>query len=136
MMDRRTFVKTGAWLAATGCVLPRLVLAARTAGAVAVFDSTLAHGRALADHAARANLLKFDVGDDIGALWYSTLAPHLARAPGVLIGVTRPADYFVLTHCVPYSALTTCDVREAGSRAPVAFVIDCSSSLTWHPRGT
>ena len=135
-MDRRTFVKTGAWLAATGGVLPRLLVAARAAGAVAVFDPTLAHGRALADHAARANLRMFDVGDDIGALWYSTLAPHLARTPGLLIGVTRPADYFVLTHCVPQSALTTRDMCVAGSRAPVAFVIDCSSSLTWDSRGT
>jgi hypothetical protein len=42
----------------------------------------------------------------------------------------------VLTHCVPHSAPTTREVREAGSRAPVAFVIDCSSSLTWDPRGT
>jgi hypothetical protein len=129
-MDRRTFVKTGVWLAATGCVSSRLVVAARTAGAVAVFDSTLADGRALADYAARAHLPAFDVGDDIGALWYSTLAPNLARSPGVLIGMTRPADFFVLTRCVPRSALTTRDVRAAGSGAPVAFAIDCSSNLT------
>lgn len=124
-MDRRTFVTTGASLGATGCLLPWMAHAlTHPAGTIAVFDSTLAHGRAFADYAARARLRTFDVGDDIGALWYTTLAPRLvAPAQGTLVGITRASDFFVLSQFVPDAARITRSEIEAARAAPVAFVI-------------
>ncbi len=131
-MDRRTFVTSGMWLTAAGCVSPWIARAAQTQGTIAVFDSTLAQGRAFAAyvaHAARGNPRTFDVGDDIGALWYTTLAPHLAKTPTVLVGVTRPSDFFVLTQCVPDSARATQDGvtrSNANAHESIAFLIDCT----------
>jgi hypothetical protein len=117
-MDRRTFVRTsvctslitGAWFAgAAGGVWPWLAQAAARSNTLAVIDSTLAGGPAFADYAARLALPVFETGDDIGMLWYTTLAPHWqqrhlkldlnptpAHAPMSLIGLTRVSDYFVL----------------------------------------
>ncbi|MGF6778091.1 hypothetical protein [Paraburkholderia sp. GAS334] len=131
-MDRRAFMTRSALLTAAGCVTPAIAHATRTPGAIAVFDSTLAQGRALADHAAHIGMPAFDTGDDIGALWYTTLAPHLARTRGLLIGVTRHADYFVLTQFLAHR-IDAVQLQRAGSsrmdpaETPV-FIIDCASA--------
>ncbi|HXZ07415.1 MAG TPA: hypothetical protein VEI25_05105 [Paraburkholderia sp.] len=130
-MDRRTFVMTGTWLAGTGCVLswpwswPWPSATARPLPALAVFDPTLAHGRALADYASRANLSKFDVGDDIGALWHTTLGPILRHTPAMLIGATRSSDFFVLQQSVPGTARMTQDTCHDRGHTVVRFAIEC-----------
>jgi len=124
-MDRRTFVMTGTWFATTGCAWPWMPAAARPTPVFAVFDPTLAHGRALADHASRVKLLKFDVGDDIGALWHTTLGPILAQTPGTLIGATRSSDFFVLQQSVPGTARVTQDTCQDRGHTVVRFAIDC-----------
>ncbi|MFM0673291.1 hypothetical protein [Paraburkholderia sediminicola] len=106
-MDRRTFMMTGAYLStAAGSAWPWLAHAAAHSNTVAVVDSTLAYGAAFAGYAAHRQLRVFETGDDIGALWYTTLAPLLCAAPTSmststlapvsLIGLTRASDYFVL----------------------------------------
>lgn len=104
-MDRRTFMMTGAYLSgAAGSAWPWLAHAAARGNTVAVADSTLAYGAAFAGYAAHRQLPVFQTGDDIGALWYTTLAPLLCATPAhglafpsaTLIGLTRASDYFVL----------------------------------------
>ncbi|MFM0501722.1 hypothetical protein [Paraburkholderia caffeinilytica] len=104
-MDRRTFMMTGAWLStAAGGAWPWLTQTAARQNTFAVIDSTLAGGPAFADYVAHMKLPVFEAGDDIGALWYTTLAPRLgqtsaqtfAQTPASLIGLTRASDYFVL----------------------------------------
>ncbi|HYS64254.1 MAG TPA: hypothetical protein VEN30_10645 [Paraburkholderia sp.] len=100
-MDRRAFIITGAWLSTTaGGAWPWLAHAAARSNTLAVVDSTLACGPAFAGYVARMKLPTFETGDDIGALWYTTLAPllshTLAPTPASLIGLTRASDYFVL----------------------------------------
>jgi hypothetical protein len=103
-MDRRTFMMTGAWLSTTaGSVWPWLTHAAARGNTLAIVDSTLVHGPAFAQFAGHMKLPIFETGDDIGALWYTTLAPRVrlmfARepiSPVSLIGLTRASDYFVL----------------------------------------
>ncbi|MGA9918600.1 MAG: hypothetical protein WBR17_39290, partial [Paraburkholderia sp.] len=100
-MDRRTFMMTGAWLStATGGAWPWLTHAAARHGTLAVIDSTLACSPAFADYVTHMKLPAFETGDDIGALWYTTLAPlhdrTSLRAQPSLIGLTRASDYFVL----------------------------------------
>jgi hypothetical protein len=108
-MDRRTFMMTGAWLSSvTGGAWPWLASAAAQSGTLAVVDSTLACGPSFARYAAHLKLPVFDTGDDIGALWYTTLAPLLDQssmnARRALIGVTRASDYFVLKELAIRSA--------------------------------
>ncbi|WNC88407.1 hypothetical protein RI103_11790 [Paraburkholderia sp. FT54] len=134
-MDRRTFMMTGAWLSsAAGSAWPWLAHAAARSNTVAVADSTLAYGAAFAAYAAHRQLPVFETGDDIGALWYTTLAPLLCAtpapvfSPASLIGLTRASDYFVLTqlaksagHVIEHS-----DEQSMGShtrRAHVAFAL-------------
>ncbi|MEQ5838164.1 hypothetical protein N0A02_01745 [Paraburkholderia acidicola] len=108
-MDRRTFVATSAWLAATaGYTWPALARVADTRGALAVLDVNFAHGRAFAQHAARVGMTTLEVGDDIGALWHSVLASHLASTGGSLIGIARASDSFVLAHL----ASRTCRISQ------------------------
>lgn len=101
-MDRRTFVITGAWLStAAGGAWPWLAQAAARRDTLVVIDSTLASGPAFSDYVASMKLPAFETGDDIGVLWYGTLAPRLSRTtpaqtPASLIGLTRVSDYFVL----------------------------------------
>ncbi|ANB72351.1 hypothetical protein AYM40_08235 [Paraburkholderia phytofirmans OLGA172] len=100
-MDRRTFMMTGAWLStAAGGAWPWLAHAAARRDTLAVIDSTLAGGPAFADYVAHMKLSAFETGDDIGVLWYTTLAPRLrqtpAQSPASLIGLIRASDYFVL----------------------------------------
>jgi hypothetical protein len=92
---------TGAWLStAAGGAWPWLADAAARRDTLAVIDSTLAGGPAFADYVARMKLPVFEAGDDIGALWYTTLAPRFrqtsAQSPASLIGLTRASDYFVI----------------------------------------
>ncbi len=131
-MDRRTFMMTGACLpTVAGAAWPWLAHGAVHGNTVALADSTLAHGAALAGYAVHRQWRVFETGDDIGMLWYTTLAPLLratsTHAPASLIGLTRVSDYFVL------SELATCDghriehTREQGADAHtqlahVAFV--------------
>ena len=107
-MDRRTFMMTSAYLStAAGSAWPWLVHAAARSNAVAVVDSTLAYGAAFAGYASHRQLPVFETGDDIGALWYTILAPLLCATPtraptptpqsAPLIGLTRASDYFVLS---------------------------------------
>jgi len=92
---------TGAWLStAAGGAWPWLADAAARRDTLAVIDSTLAGGPAFADYVARMKLPVFEAGDDIGALWYTTLALRFrqtpTQTPASLIGLTRASDYFVL----------------------------------------
>ncbi|NYH21517.1 hypothetical protein [Paraburkholderia bryophila] len=101
-MDRRTFMMSGAWLssAAAGAAWPSLANADARPNTLAIVDTTLTHGPAFAEYANRLKLPLFDAGDDIGALWYTTLVPLLdrtsLRTQPSLIGLTRASDYFVL----------------------------------------
>jgi hypothetical protein len=108
-MDRRTFMMTGAWWSSVaGGAWPWLAHAATRDGTLAIFDSTLASGPSFARYAAQLKLPTFETGGDIGALWYTTLAPLLSRTssptsapiPPALIGLTRASDYFVLGELV------------------------------------
>ena len=133
-MDRRTFVKTSASLTAAGGVWPWFADAAEGRRAIAIFDSALAASRAFADDAARAGMLVIDIRDDIGELWYATLAPRLARASAPLVGVIRASDFFVLQqlaagggHVVRHAAQ-----EGAGRAKAIAFVIHCASPFTRH----
>jgi hypothetical protein len=91
---------TGAWLSSvTGGAWPWLAHAAARGNTLAIVDSTLACGPSFARYVAQMKLPAFETGDDIGALWYTTLAPLIARTSAqtpALIGVTRASDYFVL----------------------------------------
>ncbi|RDK03904.1 hypothetical protein [Paraburkholderia lacunae] len=129
-MDRRTFMMTGAWLSsAAGGAWPWLADAAARPHALAVVDSTLAAGPAFADYVARMKLPAFETGDDIGALWYGTLAPLLSRTRAPtrpsLIGLTRASDYFVLAQLATRSAHMIEHSHEQGEArfAHVAFVL-------------
>jgi hypothetical protein len=90
---------TGAWLSAARA-LPSMTHAAMASNTIAVVDARLAGGRAFSRDAARKGISVFEIshdsGDDIGTLWYTTLAPRIAAAPGLVIGVARASDYFVL----------------------------------------
>jgi len=97
-MDRRTFLcETGGALLGAACNVP----AARGAAAhaltcIAVFDPALAHGRALAYHAARERIDAWAAADDIGMLWHVQIARR--AGPGTpMIAALRPSDQFVLT---------------------------------------
>lgn len=130
-MDRRTFMIAGACLSgATGGVWPWLARAATQRNTLAIVDSTLACGPSFARYAAHMKLPTFDIGDDIGALWYTTLAPLLggttAPIPAALIGVTRASDYFVLNELATRAGYRLAQRHEeaagpAGQHAHVAF---------------
>ncbi|MFP3566552.1 hypothetical protein [Paraburkholderia sp. SIMBA_030] len=125
-MDRRTFMMTGAWFStAAGGAWPWLAHAAARCNTLAVIDSTLACGPAFADYVAQLNLPAFETGDDIGSLWYTTLAPRLSRAQVSLIGLTRASDYFVLEQLANRTARRVEHSHEqgAGRVAHVAFVL-------------
>ncbi|HVE11238.1 MAG TPA: hypothetical protein VNE00_28545 [Paraburkholderia sp.] len=105
-MDRRTFIATGAWLS-SGVFTPAwLALAAeatqRASAAsgrctLAIFDASLTDAELFAGHTARLSIPSFDIGDDIGALWHTELSPRAANHAVLLLGVTRAADFFVLS---------------------------------------
>jgi hypothetical protein len=128
-MDRRAFMMTGAWLPTVSGALPWMTHAAVARNTLAVVDTSLAGGRAFSQDAARRDISVFEInndsGDDIGTLWYSTLAPRLVAAPGLLIGVARASDYFVLGEL----ALRSMGLVEhrcqrcTGQNTPVAFLL-------------
>ncbi|HEY1997394.1 hypothetical protein [Paraburkholderia sp.] len=124
-MDRRTFMTTGAWLSAAGLSLPWMARAVRSRDTIAVVDTGLARGRAFVDYVKRLEMPVFDIGDDVGVLWYATLAPRLAATPGLLLGVTRASDYFVLEQLALNSGRMLRHKHEQGTglSAPVAFLI-------------
>jgi len=125
-MDRRTFVMTGAWLStAAGGAWPWLTHAAARHGTLAVIDSTLACSPAFADYVAHMKLPAFETGDDIGTLWYTSLAPRLQQTPTSLIGLIRASDYFVLKELATRVGHLAEHSHEqgAGPIAHVAFVL-------------
>jgi hypothetical protein len=99
--------------------------AAHARNTIAVVDTDLVSGRAFADYVARLDMPVFEVGDDIGTLWYVTLAPRLAAVPGSLIGFTRASDYFVLGRLAagPNRRVEQTSEPGAGLGSPVTFLI-------------
>ena len=125
-MDRRAFMMTGAWLStAAGGAWPWLADAAARHDTFAVIDSTLAGGPAFAAYVAHMKLPVFEAGDDIGALWYTTLALRFgqtsAQSPASLIGLTRASDYFVLRELATRVGQLVEHSHELGA-GPVAHV--------------
>ena len=123
-MDRRAFMITGACLPGlAGGAWPRLAYGQARDDTAAVVDCTLAQGIALADYASHRQWPLFETGDDIGALWYTTLAPLLgarsARAPALLIGIARASDYFVLGELARRAGhrVESCDERRVDADA-------------------
>jgi hypothetical protein len=129
-MDRRTFmlglVTNGAWFSTAGCAWPWLAHAANGRNMIAVVDVSLVSGRAVAGAMTRLATPVFEVGGDIGTLWYATLAPRLAAACVPLLGLTRASDYFVLARLAASSSRRLQQSSEPGmgSGSPVAFLIE------------
>jgi hypothetical protein len=125
-MDRRTFMMTSAWFSTAACAWPPLPHAAGTRSALAVVDVSLASGRALASYAPRLNVPVVEVGDDIGRLWYTTLAPRLAATPARLICVTRASDEFVLARLAASSRFMMLRANEPSTRpdGAVTFLLE------------
>ncbi|MDR8398124.1 hypothetical protein NE850_17400 [Paraburkholderia sp. USG1] len=131
-MDRRTFMMTGACLpTVAGGAWLWLAHGAAHGNTVALADSTLAQGAALAGYAAHRQWPVFETGDDIGMLWHTTLAPLLratsTHASVSLIGITRVSDYFVLSELATRAGHLIEHTREQGASANaqpahVAFV--------------
>lgn len=104
-MNRRTFMLSGAWLSTLAAsAWPCLAGAASRGDTPAIVDCSLSCGPAFARHAVHLGLPVFETGDDIGALWYTTLAPRLTPMSS-LIGVIRASDYFVLHELVTRAGL-------------------------------
>ena len=124
-MDRRTFLMTGAWLSATGCAWPWMARAASARTTIAVVDASLVDASAFSVDAVRGAIQVFETGDDIGMLWYTKLAPRCAATPGLLIGLTRASDHFVLGQLALRSGRMIEHRREqyAGGSAAVAFLM-------------
>jgi hypothetical protein len=125
---------TGAWLSAVAGVLPSITHAAMARNTIAVVDASLAGGRAFSRDAARKGISVFEIGhdrgDDIGTLWYTTLVPRLVAAPGLVIGVARASDYFVLGELALRSTGLVehrCE-RCTGRYTPVAFLLAPAST--------
>ena len=95
-MDRRMFVKTGAWVTAAGWLPSWFADALEKPGGMAIYDASLAESRAFAELAARSGMRLFDIDGDIGVFWHTTLALRLARSNALLAGVIRASDFFVL----------------------------------------
>jgi hypothetical protein len=95
-MDRRTFLSSSLGAAAMGCMLPGLdCIAARNsspARLLVLIDRAMPISRSYAALCQAADARYFDVGADIGLLWYETLRDW----PGRIAGVLRPSDCFVL----------------------------------------
>jgi hypothetical protein len=132
-MDRRTFITAGAWLTAADYLPACIARAAKLTdvrATFAVFDQDLPQADEWIAYAARQQWPAFDIGGDVGALWYTRLAPRAARQPVTLVGVARASDVFVLARLalVPGHALRTDSTRRGtfGARrgaTAVAFMI-------------
>lgn len=119
---------TGAWLSsAAGAAWPWPWLAhvACRPDTLAVIDPTLANSPAFANYVAQMKLPVFETGEDIGLLWYTTLAPRFKQTPArscaSLIGLTRASDYFVLRELATRAGHMVEHSSERGER-PVAHV--------------
>jgi hypothetical protein len=128
-MDSRSFLMTGAWLSAAGGTLPWIAHVGAARHTIALVDASLAGGRAFSREVTRQGISVFEInhesGDDIGTLWYTTLAPRLASTRGLVIGVARASDYFVLgelARCSTKLVEQRCE-RCAEPCAPVAFLL-------------
>lgn len=95
-MKRRRFigVSCGVYVACCTIGLRRSQAALQRGARIAVVDLRLAHGVALARHAARAGMMTFAVDDDIGALWYTRLAGVGEGA--LMLCALRDSERFVL----------------------------------------
>ena len=125
-MNRRTFILTGAWLSTlAGGAWPSLAEAASRSNTLAIVDRSLTCGPAFASYAAHLKWPVFETGDDIGALWYTTLAARMTPTSS-LIGVIRASDYFVLRELVTRAGwraddLVTQNVPSAEEHVHTAF---------------
>ncbi|PQV47629.1 hypothetical protein [Paraburkholderia sp. BL21I4N1] len=139
-MDRRTFMTSGAWLssAAAGGAWPSLVHADARRHTLAIVDTSMAHGLAVAEYASRLKLPLFEPGDDIGALWYTTLAPLLDERTSLLtqpslIGLTRASDYFVLKQLAIRAGYRV-EARGERSTASISRLAYVAFTFTAHPQ--
>jgi hypothetical protein len=134
-MNRRTFVKTGAWLAVAGGLPPQAVAAPGRVRTMVLVDPALPASRALADVVARrAAAARLEIGDDVGTLWYAKLAPWLVKAPtqAWVIGALRASDGFVLRRL---AASAGCRVSEtAMPRAAERAVAACRATPSANAR--
>jgi hypothetical protein len=117
-MNRRTFMMTSAWLPTVtgGAWSMRVLRAASRSNTLAIVDRSLTCGPAFAYYAACLKLPIFETGDDVGALWYTTLAPRLTPRSSV-IGVTRASDYFVLHELAARAGLRTANISARDTRS-------------------
>ncbi|MFC0398954.1 hypothetical protein [Paraburkholderia rhizosphaerae] len=93
---------------------------------LALFDATLAQADAFTRHASRLRIPAFDIGDDIGALWHTALAPRVTQTPSTLLGLIRASDFFVLTRLAlrpDRLVARTTDASRPHGNAAVSFVI-------------
>lgn len=114
-MKRRSFLKS---LGAAAVPLTVLTPLPAAPARVALYDSALAEGLALAHHAARAGIATLSLrdlaGDDIGMLWHAHLAAFPARAdtPTVALCALRASDRFVLERLArPHGFIVIDDVN-------------------------
>lgn len=142
-MDRRAFLRdAGAMALGAACqahAFPQAFAAAtprangmwNTANManIAVFDPTLAQGRALAREAARVGCVALSlagpvsdpvdranhlaVNDDIGRLWHAGLARRVPPC-AVVVGALRPSDRFVLARLAAAQRVTLIDFAGFG----------------------
>lgn len=140
-MDRRTFMMSGAWMssAAVGGAWPSLVHADMRANTLAIVDTGSTHGLAFADYATRLKLPLFEPGDDIGALWYTTLAPLLddrtsLRTQPSLIGLTRASDFFVLKQLATRAGYQVEAYYEQGKASISPFATHVAFAFTARPQ--
>ena len=133
-MERRTFmigaaccpaVSSGAW---PWSIRVRVGTnagdsAGHTRDTLAIVDRTLMGAASFVDRAARLQLRTFDTGDDIGLLWYTTLAPLVGAASApALIGLTRASDYFVLNELLTRAGHSLIDASNpVAHKAHVTF---------------
>jgi hypothetical protein len=131
---------SGAWLSSTaaGGAWPSLARAAVPRDTLAIVDTTLTHGPACADYARRLKLALFEPGDDIGALWYTTLAPRLDDrtvwwTQPSLIGLMRGSDYFVLKQLATRAGYRV-EVRGGRDKASISPFAPVPFVFTAHPQ--
>jgi hypothetical protein len=130
-MNRRTFVTTSAWLATVaGGAWPSVAGAALRSSTLAIVDRSLSGGPAFARYATHMRLPVFETGDDIGALWYTTLAPRLTPMSS-LIGLARASDYFVLRELAIRAGLRADNI--SGQNTP-SVTQHAHTAFTFTPR--
>lgn len=122
-MNRRSFMKIGASMAAGGCLPPWLAARAHGDGAhaapptIVLVDGELAESRACAALAVRDGARIVDIESDVGVLWHATLAGARTR----LVGALRASDFFVLRHLAASEGRV---VSQADGAYAITFRID------------